>query len=842
MMPRSIPNDGVPTVSRMKPLRIALALLALAVLAASPAAAKKPHKLAYKEGMKAIEQHQWDWAVVHLQRAHDLKPSNRDYEASLRRAKFQASYEHFEKAKQHLAAGNLEAAITELQQTVRLNPSHQYAFVELEKALEQWAVQQREVDEEVQGFLDATRASIRDAAAPPKLVPYSNVPIIWDMEDATVEDIFGVVRDVANINVIFDEGVRLDEKTDFVTHDVSLEEALDLLMLKLGLAFKVYNDHTILIYPDNQTKRREYQDQVIQTFYLSNAEVKDVNALLRGVVDIRKTAVNEQLNAITILDTQDKIAIAGRLIERNDKAKAELIIDLEILEVNRTKLKSWGIDITTGGETGGITTTIGFDDDQLRLNNLRRLRQQGSWILSPIPSAVITLVKGDADTRTLSRPQARVTDGEKVTVHIGDQVPIPNTTFNTSNTVGGSIVPVTSFTYQNVGIQINLEPRVHHNREITLKMQTEISAVTSTSAAGQPTIGSREIETVIRLRDGETNLLAGLFSETRQNSDSGIPGLMDAPWFKKIFGSHQRQSQESEIILTVTPHIIRIPDIGIEDLGPLAVGTDKNRRLRGASGQGGPFQNPNVKPKAALFTSLSPGTKQQDRTTATNPDLDLASGLGSAESRILEPAQGAAAAATPGDSAPTPILPAPSNAPPASSPDREPASPSSSGSPAGGGGGSGAPSAPTTPSPGSGSPTGPVFLGFQGPAEVSLGDSFDVEVLVDAQGRELSDAPYHLLFDPALLEVVSVSEGGFFRSAGVQSVFLPSISPGRVLVGHSMIGRGSAPSGAGSLALLRVRALSAGTGTLRFDSATLSDRTGEVHPLSPGTYSVRILQ
>ena len=494
------------------------------------------------------------------------------------------------------------------------------------------------------------------------------------------------------------------------------------------------------------------------------------------------------------------------------------------------------LDITTGGESGGINTSIGFDDSQIRLNNLRRLRQQGSWILSPIPSAVITLVKGDADTRTLSRPQARVTDGEKVTVHIGDQVPIPNTTFNTSNTVGGSIVPVTSFTYQNVGIQINLEPRVHHNREITLKMQTEISAVTSTSAAGQPTIGTREIETVIRLRDGETNLLAGLFSETRQNSDNGIPGLMDAPWFRKIFGSHQRQSQESEIILTVTPHIIRIPDIGVEDLGPLAVGTDKNRRLRGAGGQGGPFADPNEKPKAALFTSLSPGSTQQDLTTATNPDLDLASGLGSAEARALEPAQ-----ATPGDAAPTPILPAPPTAPPSSSRDREPASPSGSGSPAGTGSGSGSPSAPTTPSPGSSNPTGPVFLGFQGPAEVSLGDSFDVEVLVDAQGRELSDAPYHLLFDPAVLEVVSVSEGGFFRSAGVQSVFLPSISPGRVLIGHSMIGRGGAPSGSGSLALLRVRALSAGTGTLRFDSATLSDRTGEVHPLSPGTYSVRIL-
>jgi general secretion pathway protein D len=834
-------------VPRLKAARTALALLALVLLAASPAAAKKAHKVAYKEGVKAMEQRQWDWAVVHLQRAHDLRPSNRDYEASLRRAKFQASYQHFEKAKHHLASGNLESAIAELQQTVTLNPTHQYAYVELEKALEAWKAIQSAQDEKTQDFLDAKRESIRDGAAPPKLDPASDVPIIWDMKDATVEDIFSVVHDVANINVIFDEGVRLDEKTDFNTDNIQLEEALDLLMLKLGLVFKVYNDHTILVYPDNQTKRREYEDQVIQTFYLSNAEVKDVNALLRGVVDIRKTAVNEQLNAITILDTQDKIAIAGRLIERNDKAKAELIIDLEILEVNRTKLKSWGIDITTG-EGGGINTTIAFDDDQLRLNNLRRLRQQGSWILSPIPSAVISLVKNDTDTRTLSRPQARVTDGEKVTVHIGDQVPIPNTTFNTSNNSGGNIVPVTSFTYQNVGIQIVLEPRVHHNREITLKMQTEISAVTSVSAAGQPTIGSREIETVIRLRDGETNLLAGLFSETRQNSDGGIPGVMDVPWFKKIFGTHQRQSQEAEIILTVTPHIIRIPDIGREDLGPLAVGTDKNRRLRGESAygvSGSPFRNPNEKPKAALFDSLSPGAQQRDTTTATNPDLDLASGRDLRESRSITPAPAGPAAAEP---APTPAAasPAPSS-PQASSPPPPSASPAGASSPAGSSGSSPAPSSapgPAAPAPGGGpgASSGPVQLGFAGPAEVGVGETFDVQVVIDARGSEVHDAPYHLLFDPSLLEVASVSEGTYFQAAGAQSIFLPSISSGRVLIGHSMVGRGNAPTGSGTLATVRVRALSAGTGQLRFDSATISDRTNLQHATATTPYSVRILQ
>lgn len=796
---------------------VGLAVLLPALLLPAPAAAVRPHKRAFREGDAAAARGDWDWAVLHYQRALDLRPQSLEYRNSLAQARVQASYQHFELAKRHLAVGNLEAAIMELQQTVQLNPAHQYAYVELEKALTDWREQQATAVEGTE--IERMKREADEAVGEvPKLDPRSNIPIQFDLEDKTVQEIFRVIQDVSNINVIFDEGVRLDERTSFVTDNVSLEEALDLLMLQLGLAYKVYNESTILVYQDNQTKQREYEDQVIRTFYLSNADVKEVNALLRGVIEVRKTAVNESLNAITIRDSQDAIAIAGRIIEANDKAKAELVIDLEILEVNRSRLATYGIDLRSNAAASGLTQSIGFDDTQVRLNNLRRLNQLGSWILSPIPSLVISLVRNDADTRVLSRPQVRVTDGERVTVHLGDQVPIPNTTFNSSQTVGGNIVPITSFTYQNVGIQIQLEPRIHHNREITVKMQAEISSVTSVNQGGQPTIGTREVDTVIRLRDGETSLLAGLFQETDSNSRAGVPGLMDIPGLRRVFGSTNRNDAETEIVLTVTPHIIRIPDISASDLAPLFVGTQRRTRLRGQSqhGVGGsPFASPEeTTAPEDLFTSLRPGAEVRDRGTLTVPDLDLASGLATGTTRAAPTAGVPAGTPVPAPGGSAPPAPAPVPAPRPLAPAPPPGGPAP--------GGAAGPAAPT----------GSVEIGLvPDAASVRVGQTFRVTVSVDANGHPVAHAPYHVLHDPSLAEVVSVDEGGFFRSAGINTVWLPNVQPGRVIVGHSQFGRGETPTGSGTLALLTLRALAAGTLDLRFEGLTPRDPINDPLPV-----------
>lgn len=792
----------------------ALALAALTLALALPVTARAGEASdAFKEGRKAAARGDWDWAVVHMQRASDLKPENDEYQNLLAHAKLQASYMHFESAKRHLAAGNLREAIAELQQTVALNPSHQYAYAELEKSLNAWKRLQEQRELEAGEVTRLQREADEKLSEVPKLDPTSNVPIAFQLENVSLEDIFKVIQGVSNINVIFDEQVKLDDKTSLVTDNVTLEEALDLLMLQNDLAFKVYNDHTILVYPNNQTKQREYEDQIIRTFYLSNADVKEVQGIIRQVIDVRKVAINEKLNSITIKDTPDKVAIAGKIIDSNDKAKAEIICDLEILEVNRSKLKQWGIDITTGGE--GITSTIAFDDDQLRLNEFERLRQLGSWIFSPIPSAVLRLIRTDSDTRVLTRPQVRVTDGEKVMVHMGDQVPIPNTSFNTSTTSGSNIVPVTSYTYQDTGIQVQLEPRIHNNREVTLKLRTEISTVSSVSSEGQPTIASREIETVIRLRDGETNLLAGLFAELRRESSAGVLGLQDVPLLNKVFGNHQKAGQQTEIVLTVTPHIIRVPDIGASDFAPLSVGTEKETKLKGAGAHGvggGPFRRPDERPPEDPFTNLRPGATQLDREGIIVPDPDAALQRG----ELLESAAMAERApVSPQGEAPAPSPAPPAEAPVPPAPQPAPASPSPA-------------PAPGAARPSAAAPSGTVTLAVgAGSPQAQVGQEFTVEVRVDTAGNELANAPYHLTYDPSLAEALRVTEGEFFRSAGVNSMFLPSVQPGRIIIGHSQFGSTSAASGSGVLVRATFRALAAGSLTLGLDNVSLSDRTND---------------
>jgi len=921
---RPMPMRPRSPAARALPILAAL----IALLAPPPSSFASAHKDAYHQGRDAMDRGDWDWAVVYLQKAVDLRPERSDYKFQLARAKQRASFSHFELAKQHLAAGNLEPAIAELQQTVTLMPSHQYAYVELEKAVAAWKLLHEEEEEDAKA-MDRMKREADEADAVPKLDPTSNIPIRFELENKTIKEIFRVISDVSNISVIFDEGVQADKTSSLVTENVTLEEALDLFMLRENLAFKVLNDHTILVYQNNQTKQREYEDQIIRTFYMSNADVKDINTILRTVVDLRKTAINEQLNSITILDTADKIAIAGKLIEANDKSKAELIIDLEILEVNRTKLKQYGIDIRAGGTAPvpGINTSIGFDDDEIRLNNLDRLGQLGSWIASPIPAVVIQLLRSDSDTKTLSRPQVRVTDGDRVTLHLGDQVPIPNTTFNTSNTSGSNIVPVTSYTYQNTGIQVQLEPRVHHNREITLKLNTEISSVAGVNQSGQPTIGTREVETVIRLGDGETNLLAGLFQQKDDDTLRGVPGLVQIPYLRRVFGNTNQLDTETEIVMTVTPHIVRVPDISVADLTPLQVGTERDRRLRGTShmGVGGsPFRSPDEDKVEDPFTSLTPGAHDTDRQRLTVPDIDIASGIvtpaaedplvitdeylrrleaerpeverreepaggtaipepGSVGPRGAEPASSSPSGASSRGPAPAPSSAAPSSAepasaapssaepssaepasvgpeaPPPSSPVPPPPSPAgpapSSPAPPGPAPSSPAPAPPSpsgpAPSPGPASPspappspapsgvggsppapaagpstpTGPAVLTLQ-PSSLQLrvGERITVDVMLEANGNEIASVPYHLVHDPTLLRVVSVTEGSFFRTQGANTLFIPEIQPGRVIIGHSQFGGSESVSGSGVLATLTVEGAAPGTVSLAFENAAIFDR------------------
>src|SRR3954469_9570182 len=433
---------------------------------------------------------------------------------------------------------------------------------------------------------------------PPVLNPRSDKPISLEFpQPVSLFSIYRALGQAFGINVLFDPNLR-DQEISIDLKDVTAQAALETLMRAAGHFYKVMDEHSIIIAQDTPQNRRTYEDLVIQTFFLSNADLKETLTILRSLIDARKIATNEQLNAIILRDTADKVKVAERIIEANDKSKAEVVVDVELLQINSQKLRDLGVALssysigqqlsvpsgtTTGtGGTGGTTTT----PSGIRLSDLQFINQS-NWFLT-LPNFVYNFGKQNTDAQLLPKPQLRISEGEKANLVIGDRVPIPLTTFNTQNAGNsGGIIPITSFQYQDVGIKIELEPRVHHNQEVTLKMKIEVSNlngnVAGANGESQPIIGTRVIDSVIRLKDGETNFLAGLIRTDETTTDRGVPGLSDIPLLGRLFSNKHQEGARTDVILTMTPHIVRNAEITAEDLAPIWVGTEQNITFRGGS-------------------------------------------------------------------------------------------------------------------------------------------------------------------------------------------------------------------------------------------------------------------
>lgn len=535
----------------------------------------------YVRGEEAAQREMWDHAVLSYAKASALDPTNTRYKVALARAKLHASSAHFDRAKRYLANGQLELAIQELQETVLLDPSNQYAAVELRKALTRQARRQKGPSRMDLAKVEAARQARE--LGPPKLDAASNIQIVLNFPDTTLSEVYNTLSKTSGINFLYDEKVDLKKKTSVELSRVTFEKALDILMLQNKQFYKVIDAHTILIADDSRQNRAKYADQVIRTFYLSNAETKQVQTLVRSLLETRRINENQDLNAITIKDTPETIKVAERIIKANDKAKGEVVVDLELLEINRTRLQRLGLDLSTKS----LSLVFGEGNESLTLNALDAVKSKAAWAIGPVPSVLLNFLKSDSDSKSIAKPQLRILEGEDGKITIGDRVPIPATTFNTSQTIGGNVVPITSFTYQNVGIIVDIKPRVHHNKEVTLELKLEISSlagsVEGTGGVSQPIIGTRSIETTIRLKDGETNLLAGLIKQDERSSLSGVPGLSDLPFLRRLFGANETNKTTTDIVMAVTPHILRVPNIEPIDLVPLWVGTEEHIQLRGVA-------------------------------------------------------------------------------------------------------------------------------------------------------------------------------------------------------------------------------------------------------------------
>jgi general secretion pathway protein D len=534
---------------------------------------------------EAVALQNWDAAVYHYLEALALDPTNPRLRMELQRSRMRAGEEHFRLGMRFRAANDLRRAEQEFTLAVQLDPTHQYAELELSKVRSELEILAQPGG---QTKLEAMKKSASEMKVkPPLLDPKSKEPMSLSFPNPTaVKDIYHALGQAFGINVLYDPRLK-DNKVTIDLRDVTAQRALEMVMQAGGHFYKVLDEGSVIIVEDTPQNRRDYEDLVIKTFFLSNADVKDVNNSIRALIDARRLSVNEQLNSLVIRDTADKVAIAERLIAANDKSRAEVLIDVELIQVDASKLRDIGMSLSNytfpvtfnpSEITGSATNRVPLD----RLSDITR----SMWGMI-VPNVTVSLVKSAGEAETLAQPQLRITEGEKGNLVIGDKVPIPTTTFNTSQTIGGNVVPITAFQYQDVGIKIDVEPRVHHNNEVTLKLSVEVSElgenVRVSEGQFQPKIGTRTITSTIRLKDGETSLLAGLFKYSRREDQAGIPWLSDIPGIGGLFRSNYSEIKKSDLILTLTPHIVRNPDITEEDLAPLWVGTENRITIFGNS-------------------------------------------------------------------------------------------------------------------------------------------------------------------------------------------------------------------------------------------------------------------
>jgi general secretion pathway protein D len=573
---------------------------------------------AYHSAQKAESAKDWDTAVSEYEKALEIDADNREYKLAYDRVRREASRAHFEKGKVLYAeaakARNpndqyrlAQMAATEFQLTVKLDTTNQFAAVELTKAYQLMQDLQRAASESTSIDEIKRRAGANTTKAqPPELNPASDEPISLNFSRETpIKDIYRALGNAFGINVLFDQAVK-DDRISIELRDVTAQAALERVMQAGNHFYKVLDEKTIIVVPDNPQARRDYEDLVIRTFYLSNGDAEQVTNVVRTMIEARNVFPLKALNAITIRDTADKVRIAEKIIQANDKARAEVVVQVELVQLDLNRIRDIGLAISSfpTGENGAPSssatlTPTGPDGKAFTGGTLAQIQQvagslgalRGNLNFS-IPTATYSLLKTYGNSELLANPELRISEGEKATLHIGQRIPVPVTTiqgYAPGTNTGGNpslTAPYTSFQYQDVGIKVAMEPRVHHNREVTLKLTVEVSnRGTDVEFAGQrqPTFATRTIESTIRLKDGETNFLAGLIQTNKVKSATKTPILGDIPLIGRLFTNEHRDETRTDLVLTMTPHIVRIPDITEEDLAPMWVGTGNNLTFRGVS-------------------------------------------------------------------------------------------------------------------------------------------------------------------------------------------------------------------------------------------------------------------
>ncbi|HET7870871.1 MAG TPA: cohesin domain-containing protein, partial [Terriglobales bacterium] len=447
---------------------------------------------------------------------------------------------------------------------------------------------------------------------PPVLAPMSKEPVTLKMnEDARI--VFRTIGKLAGVNVIFDPEFQ-DKKVSIDLVNVTIQQALHVACVEARAFWKPVTSNIILVLPDNAAKRRQEEEQILKKIYLEHTqtpqELTEIVAGVQQLLELRHVQAVARDNAIVIRDTPDKILLATRLIQDSDRGRAEVVVQISVLQVRRDRARSLGI------QPGG-TTALTFAPPiplgpagAVSLNNLSKL-SSGDFALT-IPNAVAAALVSDSNTKIIQNPEVRVSDGESARLRVGDRVPVATGSFQATAGIGP--VVNTQFQYVDVGVNIDLVPHVHPDHSVSMKLSVEVSSLNGKVNIGgidQPVISQRRIDHDIRLQEGEVSILGGLAERQQSRSVSGWPGFAHLPLLHYLFSGEDVNNSENEVLIVVRPKLVRGRELARERLQAMSIGTDTEISLRQAdqvlapSASGGAPKEPWMEPRAAAAATGS---------------------------------------------------------------------------------------------------------------------------------------------------------------------------------------------------------------------------------------------
>lgn len=728
-------------------------------------------KTYYKRGQAAESREDYDAAFQNFQKAYSMSPKDEVYRTAYYRLRFTDGAMHVTKGRNLASSGDDQGALVELLRAAEIDPSNEAAQQEIAKIRARHADQPQPQTQPRSAITATTQAEMEGIGSPPQLKPTNNEPFILRMTEDS-KTVYQAIGRLAGINVLFDPDY-ISKRIQVDLNNVSLMDALRIVGTLSGTFWRPITQNTIFVAANTRSKRAELDEQAVQTFYLSNAwqqnDLNDVQTALRNVLPNAKVYGVASQNAIVMRATPDELLLAQKLVTDLDKARPEVVVDIAVLEVSKNWERNLGIQwpgsasvqmqspttSTTTCPSGSTDCTPSTTNNNLTLYNLAHLNSNDFAVT--VGQATANALLTDNNTHILQNPRIRAADQQKATLKIGSQIPIATGSYQTgAATALVSSLVNTQFQYQDVGVNIEVTPTVHYDRDITLKIKIEVKAQSGSvtiSGVTEPIISQRVAEQTIRLREGEANILGGINEQQIQDNWSGIPGLSQIPILRYLFGSRDKIRQDDEIVFLVVPHVVRSQELSPLNLRSIDTGSGLNVELRHTS----------------LATPPPPPTTPSGPARPNVGSVPGSSAEGAANSALNQMKSSQNSALAPPAAATPPVQ------------GTQPAA-----------------------------PAGKVNLMLNLPSSVINGTTFQVPVVLTG-GSDVTSVPMQIQYDPAKLSLVNVGDGDLLtRDGQVVQMAHRDDGPGDLTVNVSRPPGAPGVSGAGVVCVLTFQAKASG--------------------------------